>query len=159
MKYYMYLPLWFNQTGCLWDQDRDRDRDMNEWILWLYVEPFTLHLNKDRSWHLLSHIGLVPVPVPAPVQDTASVITPLMSNDTVGLMNVHQNVFSIYFYHSFWYVCQPFMSHFLCLKNWRRACYGLSVFDIGNSKWTPPGRQPNPAYRLSLGSSLSNSCN
>ena len=49
---------------------------MDEWVVWFYVEPFTLHLNKDRGWHLLSPIVLVLVPVPVPVPDTASVITP-----------------------------------------------------------------------------------
>ena len=48
---------------------------MDEWVVWFYVEPFTLHLNRDRGLHLLSPILLVPVPVP--VLDTASVITPL----------------------------------------------------------------------------------
>ena len=47
---------------------------MDEWVVWFYVEPFTLYLNKDRGWHLLSPIVLVAIPVPAP--DTASVITP-----------------------------------------------------------------------------------
>ena len=38
--------LWFNHTGCLQDRDRDQDR---EWVVWFYVEPFTLHLNRDRG--------------------------------------------------------------------------------------------------------------
>ena len=25
------------------------NRDRKEWVVWLYVEPFTLHLNKDRE--------------------------------------------------------------------------------------------------------------
>ena len=61
----------FNHTGCV----RDSDGGMDEWVVWFYVEPFTLHLNRDRGQHLLSPIVLVPVPVPVP--DTASVITPL----------------------------------------------------------------------------------
>ena len=34
---------------------------MDEWVAWFYVEHFTLQLNKDRGWHLLSPIVLVPV--------------------------------------------------------------------------------------------------
>ena len=40
--------LWFNHTGCL----RDWDRDMDEWVVWFYVEPLTLHLNRDRGRQL-----------------------------------------------------------------------------------------------------------
>ena len=39
---------------------------MDEWVVWFYVEPFTLHLS-------LSSNVLVPVPVPIPVLDTVSV--------------------------------------------------------------------------------------
>ena len=42
-----------------------------------YIEPFTLHLNRDRGQHLSSPIVLVLVPVPVSVPYTASVITPL----------------------------------------------------------------------------------
>ena len=49
---------------------------MDKQVVWFYVEPFTLHLNRDLGWHLLSPIVLVLVPVPVPVPDTASVITP-----------------------------------------------------------------------------------
>ena len=34
---------WFNHTGCF------RDRDMDKWVVWFYVEPFTLHLIRDRG--------------------------------------------------------------------------------------------------------------
>ena len=47
----------FIHTGCL----RDWGRDMDEWVAWFYVEHFTLHLNRDRGWQLLSPIVLVPV--------------------------------------------------------------------------------------------------
>ena len=47
---------------------------MDQWVAWFYIEPFTLHLNRDRNQHLFSPIVLVPVPVPVP--DTAGVITP-----------------------------------------------------------------------------------
>ena len=68
--------LWFNHTGCLQDRDRDQDR---EWVVWFYVEPFTLHLNRDRVRHLLSPLfwfwfwswSL------SQYRNTASVITPL----------------------------------------------------------------------------------
>ena len=40
---------WFNDTGCLLDQDRDMDK----WVVWFYVEHITLHLNKDRGWWLI----------------------------------------------------------------------------------------------------------
>ena len=43
-----------------------------------YVEPLTLHVNKNRGQYLLSLIVLVPVLVPVSVPDTASVITPLV---------------------------------------------------------------------------------
>ena len=62
---------------------------MDEWLAWFYVEPFTLHLNKDRGWHLLSPIVLVLVPVPVPVPDTASVITPWDRRlSTMGLIRM-----------------------------------------------------------------------
>ena len=48
---------------------------MDEWVVWFYVEPFILHLDRDRGQHLLSPIVLVPVPVQVP--DTDSVFTPL----------------------------------------------------------------------------------
>ena len=35
------------------DRDMDWDRDMDEQVVQFYVEPFTLHLNRDRDWHLL----------------------------------------------------------------------------------------------------------
>ena len=50
---------------------------MDEWVVWFYVEPFTLHMNRDRGQFLLSPIVLVPVLVSALVLDTASVITPI----------------------------------------------------------------------------------
>ena len=68
--------LWFNHAGCIQNPNSDRDQDMVEWVVWFYVEPFTLHLNRDRGQHLLSPIVLVSVLVPVPVADTASVITP-----------------------------------------------------------------------------------
>ena len=63
-------------TGRLWD--RDRDRDMDKWVVWFYVEPFTLFLNKDGGGHLSSPIVLVQIPVPVPVPVTNSVIPPLL---------------------------------------------------------------------------------
>ena len=39
-------------TGRLWD----RDRDMDKWVVWFYVEPFTLLLNTDGGGHLSSPI-------------------------------------------------------------------------------------------------------
>ena len=47
---------------------------MDMWVVWFYIEPVTLHLNRDRG--TLSPIVLVPVLVPDPVLDTASVIIP-----------------------------------------------------------------------------------
>ena len=38
---------WLNHTGCL--RDRDRDWDMDEWVIRFHVEPFTLHLYRDRG--------------------------------------------------------------------------------------------------------------
>ena len=74
VKHFEKFPhSWFNHTGC---DFYDRDRDMDEWVVWFYVEPFTLHLNRDRGWHLLSPIVLVPIPVLVLALDTASVITP-----------------------------------------------------------------------------------
>ena len=51
---------------------------MDEWVVWFYMESFTLHMNRDRGRHLLSPIFLVPFPVPVlvTVPDTVSVITP-----------------------------------------------------------------------------------
>ena len=57
-----YLEL-FNHTFCL--RDRYRDRDMDEWVVWFYVEPFTLHLNRDRGRHLFP-IALILVVVQCP---------------------------------------------------------------------------------------------
>ena len=54
-EYSVGTTLWFNHTGCLWDRDRDQDedrdqnQDMDKWVVWLYVEHFTLHLNRDRG--------------------------------------------------------------------------------------------------------------
>ena len=67
LKVYLNKPLWFNHAGCL----KDWERDMNKWVIWIYVEPFTLFLNRDKGRHLLSPIVLVPVP------NTANVIIPL----------------------------------------------------------------------------------
>ena len=39
--------LWYFHTGCL----RDWHRDKGEWVVCFYVEPFTLHLNRDRGSH------------------------------------------------------------------------------------------------------------
>ena len=36
---------WSVWTGCLLDLDLDR----GEWVVWLYVEPFTLHLNRGMD--------------------------------------------------------------------------------------------------------------
>ena len=47
---------------------------MDKWVVWFYVEPFTLHLNRHRAWHLLFPIVLALVPIPVSVLDTASVI-------------------------------------------------------------------------------------
>ena len=71
---------WFNHTGCLRNQDRDtgKARDMDKWVVWFYVEPFTLHLNSDGADTIVPII-LVRVPVPVPVPDTTSVITPLQT--------------------------------------------------------------------------------
>ena len=44
---------------------------MDEWVVWFYEEPFTLHLNTDGADTYCLPIVLIPVPVP----DTASVIT------------------------------------------------------------------------------------
>ena len=38
---------WFNHTGCLRDWDWDQGRDMDKLVVWFYVEPFTLQLNRD----------------------------------------------------------------------------------------------------------------
>ena len=51
---------------------------MDEWVVWFYVEPFTLYMNRDSGRDLLYPIVLVPVPVPVP--DTASVITVRMKS-------------------------------------------------------------------------------
>ena len=61
--------MWFIQNCSLQDWGRNRDRDMDKWVVWFYVEPFTLHLNSDKTdTFCLSPIVLVPV------LDTASVI-------------------------------------------------------------------------------------
>ena len=39
--------LWFNHTSCL--LDREWDWDMDECVVRFYVQPFTLHLNRDRG--------------------------------------------------------------------------------------------------------------
>ena len=47
----------------------------DEKIVWFYVEPLTLHLNRDGAVTYCPHSsGSGPAPVPVP--DTASVITP-----------------------------------------------------------------------------------
>ena len=48
----IYKLLWLKHTDCLWDPNRDLDQDMDELVVWFYVEPFTLHLNRDRGQHL-----------------------------------------------------------------------------------------------------------
>ena len=59
---------WFNHTGCLRNQDRDRDqqaRDMDKWVVWFYVEPFTLHLNSNVADTIVPHCsGSGPGPCP-----------------------------------------------------------------------------------------------
>ena len=42
------LPIWCIHTGCLRDWDKDWNWDMDEWVVCLYVEPFTLHLNSTH---------------------------------------------------------------------------------------------------------------
>ena len=49
---------------------------MDEWVVWFYIGPFTLHLNRDRADIYCPHCS-VEVPVPVLVPDTASVIIPL----------------------------------------------------------------------------------
>ena len=56
------------------DRDQNWVRDIDEWVVWFCVEPFALHLNRDRVPHLSFPIVLVMVPVLVP--DTASAITP-----------------------------------------------------------------------------------
>ena len=70
--------LWFSHIGGL--LDRDGYPVVDKWVVWFCVEPFTLHGNIDRSWHLLSPIVLALVPVPVPILGTANVITPLLKN-------------------------------------------------------------------------------
>ena len=36
-------------SHCLQDWDRHQDQNMDEWVVWFYVEPFTLHLNRDKG--------------------------------------------------------------------------------------------------------------
>ena len=43
---YMVL-LWFSHIGGL--LDRDGYPVVDKWVVWFYVEPFTLHGNIDRS--------------------------------------------------------------------------------------------------------------
>ena len=50
---------------------------MDEWVVWFYVEPFTLHLKRDRGRHPFTRIALVLVPFLVSLPDTASVITPM----------------------------------------------------------------------------------
>ena len=67
---------WCVHTGCLRDRERHWDQDRDEWVVWFYVESFTLHLYRVR--------GLTPIvphcsgsrPSPDPIPDTASVVTP-----------------------------------------------------------------------------------
>ena len=56
---------------------------MDEWVVWFYAEPFTLHLNRDGGWHLLSPIILVLVP--APVPDRAGVVRLLQEQKKILL--------------------------------------------------------------------------
>ena len=80
--------LWFNHTGWLPYRDRDQDWNMDEWVVWVYVEPFTLYLNGDRDRQLLSPIALVPVPVP--VLGTAS-------GTSQASTNLHDVIVCMYF--------------------------------------------------------------
>ena len=54
--------------GWVQDRDRDRDWDMVQWVVWFYVEPFTLDLSGNTGQYPI-------VQAPAPVAETASVIT------------------------------------------------------------------------------------
>ena len=38
-----------SHTGCLRNQDRDWDLDHEEWVVWFYIEPFTLHVNRKME--------------------------------------------------------------------------------------------------------------
>ena len=56
---------WFNHTVCLQEFDRDQDWDMGEWVVWFYVERFTLLLNKERADTYCPHcFGSGPGPCP-----------------------------------------------------------------------------------------------
>ena len=50
-------------------------RTMNQWAVCYCVEALTLHLNRDRSWDLLSSIVLIPVPFCRQI-DTFEIFTP-----------------------------------------------------------------------------------
>ena len=65
--------LWFNHTGYLRDRDWDQDRDMDEWVVWFYVEPFTLQGQGPTP--VVSHCSGYS-PGSCPGTDTTSVITP-----------------------------------------------------------------------------------
>ena len=86
---------WFNYTGCLQDRDTDRNWDMDEWIVWFYVEPFILHLKRDKNLYLLPPITLVPVSVPVSTPDTASVITPSGSIHNLELFHEAHQFFKL----------------------------------------------------------------
>ena len=47
-------------AGCL----QDGGHDVDEWVVWFYVELFTLHLNRDSGQNLLCPLVLIPVLVP-----------------------------------------------------------------------------------------------
>ena len=74
LKFLLWVvhSLVFQGLIILADSGTGTGRDMDKWVVWFYVEPFTLHLNRDRGRHLLSPIILVPVHV----SDIASVSEP-----------------------------------------------------------------------------------
>ena len=51
LKFLLWVvhSLVFQGLIILADSGTGTGRDMDEWVVWFYVEPFTLHLNMDRA--------------------------------------------------------------------------------------------------------------
>ena len=100
MKWYMCLSLWFSNWLSLGPRQGQGPRHGGMGCI---VLCGTFHTAPEQGQ------GLTPIvphcsgsgPSPCPSTGHSQCDYTVNVNDMVGLINVHQNVFSIYFYHSF----------------------------------------------------------
>ena len=88
LQYVSFYDHWCNKYWHWWcihtDWDRDGDRDQEQTGCINCAEVFTLHLNQDRDWVLLSHIVLLQVPVPVSFPVLLSVNIPWVLIKTIN---------------------------------------------------------------------------